>query len=136
MTDILVKHEEGDGFRITVRGHEFVVDQPLDEGGGDEGPSPVEVFVASLASCVAYYAGSYLRRHDLSVEGLAVECDYTFAEGRPARVGGISLRVIVPEGFPERRRQGLLAVAEHCTVHNSIRRAPEVEITVRASAPA
>jgi putative redox protein len=136
MTDILVKLEQGERFRITVRGHELVVDQPLDEGGGDEGPSPVEIFVASLASCVAYYAGQYLRRHDIPVEGLAVECDFAFAKDRPARVGGIELRVIVPEGFPEGRRAGLLAVAEHCTVHNSIRRAPEVAISVRASAPA
>ena len=130
MTDILVEYEQGDRFRITVRGHELVVDQPLDDGGGDDGPTPVEVFVAGLASCVAYYAGHYLRRHDIPVEGLAVECDFAFAEDRPARVGRVTLRIIVPEGFPEGRRAGLLAVAEHCTVHNSIRQAPEVAMTV------
>jgi uncharacterized OsmC-like protein len=135
MSDILVEYESGVRFRITVRGHELVADQPPDEGGTDAGPTPVELFAASLASCVAYYAASYLRRHDLPVEGLAVECDYAFAQDRPNRVGEVSMRVLVPAGFPERRRAGLLAVAERCTVQNSIRTEPDVHIAVQTRAP-
>jgi putative redox protein len=39
-------------------------------GGGDVGPTPTELFVAGLASCVAFYARRYLRRHDIDAEGL------------------------------------------------------------------
>jgi uncharacterized OsmC-like protein len=115
---------------VRVRGHELVVDQPVEDGGEDAGPTPTELFVAGLASCVAFYAGRFLRRHGLPTEGLAVDCSFTFAEDRPARVGEISVAVHLPEGFPEERRAALRAVVEHCTVHNSLRQPPEVEIAL------
>jgi len=53
---------------------------------------------------------------------------------RPARVAGIDMRVIVPEGVPADRMDALLAVATHCTVHNTLSCEPEVTITL-ADAP-
>ncbi len=137
MAEIQVRFEEGDRYRVRVRGHELVVDQPVEDGGADAGPSPTELFVAGLASCVAFYAGRYLHRHGLSADGLAVACGFSFASDRPARVAEISIDVTLPVGFPEERRAALAAVVEHCTVHNSIRSAPEVRIdlvTPRAAA--
>jgi uncharacterized OsmC-like protein len=135
MERISVRHEGGDRYRISVRGHVVLVDQPVDDGGEDLGPTPTELFVAGLASCVGYYAGRYLRRHHLPTDGLAVECDFAFAKDRPARVAEIALRLMVPEGFPEERRPGLLAVVEHCTVHNSIRQAPQIRLSLEPGAP-
>ncbi len=130
MNEMRVEHEGGDRYRVRIRGHELVVDQLVDDGGEDAGPTPTELFVAGLASCVAFYAGRFLRRHDLPAEGLAVDCGFAFAEDRPARVGRIELVVHLPSGFPEDRRAALAAVVEHCTVHNSLRRPPEVEISL------
>jgi uncharacterized OsmC-like protein len=138
MSGIEVHHQEGDRFRIQIRGHEIVVDQPLSDGGGDMGPTPTELFVASLASCVAFYGGRFLVRHGLSAEGFEVECDFAFAKDRPARVSSIDIRVSLPEGFPSERRAAFLSVLEHCTVHNSIRQAPAVGIdfsVAREAAP-
>lgn len=132
MADIRVRHEQGDRFRIAVRGHEVIVDQPIDDGGGDTGPTPTELFVAGLGSCIAFYAGRYLRRHGLPMDGMGVECDLSFAADRPARVSHIDVSVVLPEAFPAERRPGLLSVVEHCTVHNSIRQPPEVAITLRS----
>jgi len=132
MGDIHVRHEGGDRFRITIRGHELTVDQPTTDGGEDTAPTPTELFVASLAGCVGFYAGRYLRRHRLPEGGLAVDCSWGFAEGRPARVGHVDVRLQLPEGFPEDKRKALQAVVEHCTVHNSLREAPEVEISLVA----
>lgn len=130
MDQMRIEHEGGDRYRVRVRGHELVVDQPVEDGGEDAGPTPTELFVAGLASCVAFYAGRFLRRHGLPTEGLAVDCSFNFAEDRPARVGEISVAVHLPEGFPEERRAALRAVVEHCTVHNSLRQPPEVEIAL------
>ena len=57
---VVVKHTAGTKYVATVRCHEVRVDQPLADGGTDEAPSPVELFVISLATCVAYFAGQYL----------------------------------------------------------------------------
>ncbi len=131
-----VTHRGDDRFAIAVRGHELLVDQPIADGGTDEAPTPTELFVASLASCVAFYARRFLRRHDLPTEGLAVNATYTIAP-RPARVGGLQLELCVPPGVPVERRDALLAVASHCTVHNTLVDAPEVAFTmVDANVPA
>lgn len=123
-----VQHLSGDRFRIDVRGHWLLVDQPEAAGGEDAGPTPTELFVGSLAACAGHFAGRFMRRHGLSTHGLAVECDYEFAPDRPSRVGSVALHLILPEGFPEARREALTAVVEHCTVHNSIADAPDVTL--------
>lgn len=128
---IRVEHKGGDVFEIDVRGHLVHVDQPVDAGGSDAAPTPTELFVASLASCVAHYARRYLVRHDLPTDGLAVVATFDMEE-RPARVGRIEVSVEVPDGVPDERRAALLAVAAHCTVHNTLERAPEVTIGLAA----
>jgi putative redox protein len=129
-----VRHEDKNRFAVAVRGHELVVDQPGRDGGGDAGPTPTELFVAGLASCVAFYAGRFLARHDVSPGGLAVTCDWEMAVDRPARVASIRVRIDLPDGFPPELRDRLVAVATHCTVHNSLERAPQVDIVTTETA--
>jgi putative redox protein len=129
-----VEHRGGDKFDINVRGHVVRVDQPVKDRGEDTAPTPTELFIASLASCVAFYARRYLARHDLPTDGLAVEARFDMGS-RPARVAGIGLRLIVPDGVPADRLDALLAVASHCTVHNTLVSEPDVSITL-ADAPA
>ena len=63
MDPMSVRHLGGDRFAVSVRGHELLVDQPVDAGGEDTAPTPTELLVAALACCVAFYARRYLRRH-------------------------------------------------------------------------
>lgn len=58
-----VRFVTGESYEFAVRGHRMLVDQPPEAGGEDEAPTPTELFVASLATCVAFYAGRYLTRH-------------------------------------------------------------------------
>jgi putative redox protein len=125
---VAVRHVAGDAYAITARGHAVLVDQPVSDGGQDAAPTPTELLVASLASCVAFYAGRYLLRHGLDRSGLAVTADFAMADDRPARVRDVRLRISVPGGTPPQRRDALLAVASHCTVHNTLRQEPGVSI--------
>src|SRR3974390_2207712 len=92
-----ITHLGNDRFEIGVRQHRLQVDQPVSDGGDDTGPTPTELFIASLAACVAFYARRYLARHDLPTEGLAVDASFTMAS-RPARVGGITVHLEPPFG--------------------------------------
>jgi len=120
----------GEAYEIRVRGHRVRVDQPADLGGDDSAPTPTELFVASLAACVAFYAGRYLTRHGLRRDGMAVHTDFDMATDRPVRVAAIRITVRAPDGFPAERRAALAAVASHCTVHNSLTTQPEISVTV------
>jgi putative redox protein len=123
-----VRFVAGEAYEVMVRGHRVLVDQPADHGGTDSGPTPTELFVASLAACVAFYAGRYLTRHGYSRDGLAVSAGYEMASDRPARVGNIRLTVRVPADLPSQRWAALRAVVSHCTVHNSLASPPSVTI--------
>jgi uncharacterized OsmC-like protein len=126
-----VRFVAGEAYEVAVRGHRLVVDQPADAGGQDTAPTPTELFVASLATCVAFYAGRYLTRHRYSRDGLAVSVGYDMASDRPARVGGIRLTVRVPADLPRERWAALRAVVSHCTVHNSLASPPPVAIDLQ-----
>ena len=125
---VAVTYLGGESYAAATGSHAVRTDQPAAAGGAGAAMTPVELLVASLSSCVAFYAGRYLARHGLDRGGLEVTADYALATDRPARVGGVSLKIRVPGGVPPSREAALLAVASHCTVHNTLRCAPDVAI--------
>lgn len=132
MPTVTVQHVDGDRFTIGIRDHLVEVDQPVSDGGDDTAPTPTELFVASLASCVAFYARRYLARHHLPTAGLRVSTDYRMAS-RPARVSDIRIGIALDSAVPNDRRDGLLAVVSHCTVHNSLTHPPAIDIALADS---
>jgi len=124
-----VRHLDGDRFAIDVRGHTITVDQPIEAGGADTAPTPTELFAAGLGSCVAFYARRYLARHEISSEGLAVSLSFEMG-GRPNRVTRIGIEITPPAEMPAERLDAFLAVASHCTVHNTLVDAPEIEVAL------
>ena len=136
MPNLSVTHQTADRFELQVRSHRLLCDQPPADGGGDQGPTPTELFVGSLAACVAFYARRFLARHDLASGGLRVDAAFTMSTDRPARVDTITLRLIIPQPLAPTRRRALLAVVDHCTVHNSIRTPAHVHITLTEPADA
>lgn len=127
-TAVNVRFVAGETYEFRARGHRILVDQPPEIGGDDTAPTPVELFVASLATCVAFYAGRYLVRHGFSRDDLRVWVDYTMSSERPARVEVIHLAVRVPESLPVAQRSALRAVLSHCTIYNSLSAPPAITI--------
>jgi putative redox protein len=123
-----VRFVAGEAYEVAVRGHRVLVDQPAEAGGQDAAPTPTELFVASLATCIAFYGGRYLTRHGCSRDGLAVSAWFDMASDRPARVNGIHLVVRVPDSLPTERWPAFRAVVSHCTVHNTLASPPAVVI--------
>lgn len=124
-----VRWAADDRFDIQVRDHTITVDQPVEIGGADVGPTPTELFVAGLASCVAFYARRYLRRHHIDPAGLEVTTSYRLGT-KPARVAAVDMEIHLAAELEPKRRAGLLAQAGHCTVHHSITQPPDIAITL------
>jgi len=130
VTHVDVNFLDGETYEIGMRNHRVLVDQPERDGGDDRAPTPTELFVGSLAACVAFYAGRYLSRHGYQRDGLRVRAEFEMASDRPARVSSVRLTLRPPARFPAERLPALLAVAAHCTVHNSIITEPDITIAV------
>ena len=131
MSQMTVHHEALDRFRIAIRGHEVVVDQPA-PASGDAGPTPTELFVASLASCAGFFARRFLARHGLADGELVIACDFGWAADH-SRVTAIALRIETPHGVPDELRPALMRVLDHCTVHESLRAVPNVTYDIVAA---
>ncbi len=132
MSEVLhVRHLNDDRFAIDIRSHTLLVDQPFGAGGTDLAPTPTELFVAGLASCVAFYARRYLARHRLDSAGLVVSASYSIG-GRPTRVQDVKILITPPADLPAERRDAFLAVASHCTVHNTLTTPADVDVALKA----
>ncbi|WP_239109667.1 MULTISPECIES: OsmC family protein [Streptomyces] len=121
-----------DAYEVRVRGHVLTVDQLLADGGKDTAPTPVELFVAAVASCAAHYAGRFLDRHGGGRDGFSVRAGFRMADDRPPRVASLRLTVTAPS-LPAEKLAALRAVVSHCTVTNTLAQAPEVMLEVRGT---
>ena len=122
-----VEHQGGDRFGIAVRGHTLTVDQPGRRRRRGHRPDPHRAAGREPRLLVAFYARRYLARHGLPTHGLGVDASFEMG-AHPARVSAVAVRLHLPDGVPESRRGPLLAVARHCTVHNTLEHAPDVAI--------
>lgn len=113
--------------RIEMRQHQITVDEPTDVGGDDEGPSPQELFAASLAGCTAITVEMYAERKGWDIGPVEVECEYTPAErGSPIN---FELVLRLPSTCTEEQVERLGKIAAKCPVHRSLQ--GEVTFTER-----
>lgn len=125
--NLTVTYKGGARYDVTSGAHTLVTDQPVKDGGSDAGMSPVELFVGSLGSCVAYFVGRYCARHQISCEGFTVDVEWSYAE-QPHRVGAVEITLNLPTELTPEQREKLLKVAHGCTVHQSLAVPSKVEI--------
>lgn len=59
------------GVEVRVRDLEFHIDEPINHGGSNLGPSPVESAVAALSSCVSIIIRVIAGRHGFDVKAVA-----------------------------------------------------------------
>jgi uncharacterized OsmC-like protein len=121
-----------DGVRqvVEIRNHRLVLDQPLEDGGQDRGVTPVELFVASLAGCIGYFAVRFCRRHAIPTDGLRITAEWDYAE-QPHRVGAITVHADLPAALDSGMRRRLQKVLEGCTVHQSLTHSPRIAVELR-----
>ena len=125
-------YRDGTRYDIVSGKHRIITDQAVKDGGQDAGMSPVELFVGSVAGCVAYFVGQFCGRHGIPRDGLAVDAEWTMAEN-PHRVGRIDIGIHLPHRISAEQKERLLKVAHGCTVHQSIAVTPNIGIKLNPS---
>jgi putative redox protein len=108
---------DGGGFKhtVSVREHQFTVDEPLSAGGDDGGPDPQELLAVSLASCTAITMEMYAQRKGWDIGPVDVDVQYTPAErGCPTK---FELVMRLADNLPEEQVERLQVIAAKCPVH-------------------
>ena len=122
-------------FTADIRGHKVPVDQPVQGGGADSAPGPLELLPAALGTCVAFFVKQFLATRGVDPTGLEVEVGVLGATN-PHRIGRFDVRVVLPSGVPEKYRDAVTRVAETCTVHHTLMHRPEIVVAVAAGGAA
>jgi putative redox protein len=130
--EVTVEHLGALQFEIKARQHVIVSDQPAANGGHDEGMTPPELLLASLASCAAFYAAQYLRKHTLATEGTRVRVTADKLKD-PARIDNFRIEVEVTAPIDEQHRLGVEESVHHCLIHNTLLHPPNMIIEITHS---
>ncbi len=133
MPYLTVSHRGHHRFEVNVEGHQLVVDEGLAAGGRDTGPTPTELLAASLASCSAAYAESYLSSRGYPTAGLSITCHYQLSTDYPRRVASIDVTVSAPFEVSNEHRASLMKAVENCLVGNTLRVPPDIHIILPAA---
>jgi putative redox protein len=117
-----------DGFIQEVEiedGHRVIVDEPLEAGGENAGPSPTRLVAAGLASCIAITMEMYARRKGWDLGDTEVGVDAVYESFVPT---SFTASVRLRDGLDDEQRERLLAVARKCPVHRIL--SAETAVTI------
>lgn len=118
-----------------IREHKVVIDQPHASGGTNEGPSPLEYFLFSLAGCIGTIARIAAHQKKISLRSMQVKVDADLdsaglmGQKTENRTGFQQVRVfaeIDADLSEEEKKVFLDEVCERCPLHDNIKLATEV----------
>lgn len=94
------------------RTHEWLADEPLDEGGDDQGPKPTEMLLSALASCKLITLKLYANRKEWDLQDIKIHLkiletgDVTKIEKRIEFIGDLD----------DKQKDRLLDISGRCPV--------------------
>jgi uncharacterized OsmC-like protein len=129
MGTICTYYKGGMLFESKMGNHNLLIDVPASMDGKDRAPTPPELFIASLGSCVAAFVVQYCNRVGIDTRDMSV--DVTFDKGgEPTRLTNVQIAVRLPYGDCGNRKDAILRVAEHCPVHETITTLKNIDIVL------
>ena len=120
----------GQGYRteIRVRDHVFYADEPTDAGGTDTAPTPTEILLGALGSCMAITVQLYATRKGWPLEGVEVALEserfnanqYAGYEGEAQFIHELRNQIVFHGPLDDEQRARLLEIAGKCPVPRMI----------------
>lgn len=135
---VMARRRSGYTHDIEIEGgHTLVIDEPLEAGGGDQGPSPTRTLGAALAACTAITCEMYAGRKGWELGALEVDVEINYDDSR-GTASGFEVTLRVPAPLDQEQQQRLLTIAGKCPVHRVIAGETPVEIVdrIECQAPA
>jgi uncharacterized OsmC-like protein len=121
----------------------MVIDEPQNMGGTDDGPSPIQVLLMSLAGClnvtgheVAKQKGLKLNGMKVTIEGVMNPCAFigcSFEERAGFQHINVSVDPDMPGATPEEIAAWLEETENRCPVTDNVRTGTNLSVSVKNS---
>ena len=119
-----------------LAGHTIHTDQRAKHGGGDTAPPPFDLFLASIASCMGFYALRFCRQREIDTDGLHLQME-TERDPETGMIHTVRVHLDLPAGFPVKYTRAIERSMDQCTVKKHMVEPPrfEVESEIAADTP-
>lgn len=113
------------GVAVDARFNGFTLhtDQSVRHGGKSSGPTPFDLFLASIGACAGFYALRFCQERNLSTAGLGLRLA-TELDPSTGRLALVRLEMHLPPDFPEKYRAAIVRAADQCSVKRHILEPP------------
>ena len=108
-------------------GFTIETDQAKEEGGDASAPEPFTLFLASIGTCAGVYVLYFCRERNIDTEGIRLRLSFTRNE-KKHMIEKIDIRILLPDGFPEKYRDTVVRIAGMCSVKKHLFDPPEFDI--------
>jgi putative redox protein len=120
------------GCELRLGPHRVLADEPAEAGGQDSGANPYEYLLAALGSCTSITVRMYAQMKKLPLTRVTVHLKHRkihvqdcaeCAEHpeRAIKVDEIERHIMLEGALDDAQRQRLLAIAERCPVHQTLK---------------
>ena len=107
-------------------------DQPTQAGGEGSAPSPFNLFLASLGTCVGIFMLAFMKQRRIPTDGSGITMT-SEADRERGMIGKVGFELHLPPEFPEKYEQAVVRAVEQCTVKRHLHQPPD--FTVVTSRP-
>ncbi|MDD3804412.1 MAG: OsmC family protein [bacterium] len=139
---VTVESKLSDKFTVEsdIRGHKIFVDQPVQAGGDDKGPTPLEYLFVSLGGCIGTIAKITANQKRLKIDNLKIridgelDLDILMGKSKDNRAG--FSKIVAEVSFDsdmtiEEKKNFIKEVDERCPISDNIMNLTAVEFVVK-----
>lgn len=109
---------EKNSYRVVLQTevHTVISDEPVEEGGSDEGMNPYELLSCSLASCTAITIHMYLERKGWVIDELKVDIDIKSSTEDKVTKNVFERKLLVKSKLSDSELERLKYIANMCPI--------------------
>ena len=119
------------GKKVYAQYSDFTVktDQSVADGGSGVAPSPFDLFLASIGTCIGYYVLSFCQKKNIPTQNITLHASMQRNQ-KTHLVEHCDITINVPNDFPKKYENAVIKAAEVCTVKRHLQNPPKIDIKV------
>lgn len=122
MYKVVVNGRNSTEFKVRAGNYEFNIDSE-----GNNGITPPDTLLASLASCIGVYIRKYCRNTSIDLKEFEITVEGELSGDKPVSFRKIYAKIDF-KGAPldEMRRRSVISFIKNCPVHNTLKNPAEI----------